>query len=409
MNDKKDRNKKLIIKNLYVSKALSCAEISLQIEKSLPFTAEILDVLAEDGFITETGFARSTGGRKPVNYSLNPDVLYIVSVAMDQFVTRIAIMNMKNECIEPVERYELPLHNNSNALSLLVERINYVINKSGLPKNKFAGIGIGMPGFVDVKKGINYSYLLTDGKSITEFISDNVKLPVYIDNDSSIIALAELQFGAFREAGNAMIVNVGWGIGLGLILNGKLYRGHNGFAGEFSHIPLFFNGKLCYCGKSGCLETEASLLIVVEKAMEGLRAGRVTKLSELPDDDLEQACLKTIKAAHQGDQFAISLLSDIAYKIGRGVAILIHLFNPELIVLSGRGSAAGKILITPLQQAITEYCIPGLAEHTSIHLSALGNEAELIGAAALVMENYGKETTATAGKNKLLKAEVTSS
>lgn len=396
--------KKLIIKNLYVRKALSCAELSLSIKKSLPLSTQLLNALADDGFVIETGYAPSTGGRKPVMYSLAPNVIYVIAVAMDQFVTRIAIMNMNNEFITPVEKYELPLHNNNEALTLLIEKIELLISKSGIAKNKIAGIGMGMPGFIDIKRGMNHSYLLTGGKNINEYISEKIKIPVFIDNDSSVIALAELRFGAASETKNAMVVNVGWGTGLGLILNGELYRGCNGFAGEFSHIPLLFNGKLCTCGKSGCLETESSLLYVVERALDGLKNGQVTKLKELPTDDLGEACLQIIKAAYEGDQFAIGILTDSGFKIGMGVAMLIHLFNPQDIILSGRGSAAGKILVTPIQQAINEYCIPSLAEYTSIKISELGDDAAMIGAAALVMENYEKEITGGNGKLRVNKA-----
>ena len=113
-----------------------------------------------------------------------------------------------------------------------------------------------MPGFVDATKGINYTFL-ESGKGIDELVADKVKLPVYIDNDSSLIALAELKFGAAVNKRNAMVINASWGVGLGLILNGELFRGRNGFAGEFSHIPLSEDGALCDCGKRGCLEAEA--------------------------------------------------------------------------------------------------------------------------------------------------------
>jgi len=202
--------------------------------------------------------------------------------------------------------------------------------------------------------------------------------------------LAELKFGSARGKKNAMVINAGWGVGLGMILNGHLFRGNNGFAGEFSHLPIFNNNKLCFCGKTGCLETEASLLVVIEKAQEGIKAGRLSKLKQLPVEHAEEACEAIIRAADEGDQFAIELLSEAGYKIGRGVAILIHLLNPEIVVVSGRGSFAGKIWSAPIQQAINEHCIPRLAANTSIEISTLGYTAELIGAAALVMENYEK-------------------
>jgi predicted NBD/HSP70 family sugar kinase len=217
-------------------------------------------------------------------------------------------------------------------------------------------------------------------------------MPVFIDNDSSLIALAELRFGAARNRRSAMVINIGWGIGLGLILGGELFRGNNGFAGEFSHLPLFNNNKLCSCGKSGCLETEASLLVVIDKVVEGVKKGEITMLHHLPVQNVDQAAVDIIMAAKKGDKFAVRLLSEAGYSIGRGVAILIHLLNPEVIVLSGRGSSAGKLWQAPIQQALNEHCIPRLAGGTEVTLSALGYSAEVIGAAALVMENYEKET-----------------
>lgn len=391
MEEKNELLKRRIIKNLYYAKTFSSAELSLKIDKSLPLATRIVNELIEEGIVIETGYAPSTGGRRPVMYSLATNVLYIVSVAMDQFITRIAVMNMTNGFVTPEVKFELSLATDTDALTTLVERISEVIKKSGIPKSKIAGLGIGMPGFIDIKKGINYTFLKTTDKSLREFISEEIELPVFIDNDSSLIALAELKFGSARGKKNAMVINAGWGVGLGMILNGELFRGNNGFAGEFSHLPIFNNNKLCFCGKTGCLETEASLLVVIEKAQEGIMAGRLSKLKRLRTEHTEEASQTIIQAAYEGDQFAIELLSEAGYKIGRGAAILIHLLNPEVIILSGRGSFAGKLWHAPIQQAINEHCIPRLAANTSVEISTLGYGAELIGAAALVMENYGKQ------------------
>jgi predicted NBD/HSP70 family sugar kinase len=132
------------------------------------------------------------------------------------------------------------------------------------------------------------------------------------------------------------------------------------------------------------------MMVIVEKAREGLKAGKLSsvKLSEL--DDLERAHEALIRAVHAGDRFTVGLFSEAGYNIGRGVAILIHLLNPETIVLSGRGSAAGRIWQAPIQHALNEHCIPRLAEGTTTEISKLGYKAELIGAAALVMESLGQ-------------------
>ncbi|HEY8893586.1 MAG TPA: ROK family protein [Niastella sp.] len=381
------------MKHLYFGNMLSCADLSDKIHKSIPLTTKMLGKLMEEGMVTETGYAASTGGRRPVMYSLKQDVMYVVSVAMDQLVTQIAILDMQNRNVGDIELFELPLTKNPNAPAALAEKINEIITRSGIAKNKIAGIGIGMPGFVNAVKGINFTFLETEGYTISQYISAKVKLPVFIDNDSRLIALAELKFGAAREKKNALVINVGWGVGLGMILEGELFRGHDGFAGEFSHIPLFLNNKLCSCGKSGCLETETSLLIVIEKASNGLKSGKLSMLKEtaLSADHPEKAFQNIVSAASKGDKFAVEILSEAGYNIGRGVAILIHLLNPEVVILSGRGSSAGKIWQAPIQQALNEHCIPRLSVNTEIEVSALGYTAELTGAAALVMENYEKD------------------
>jgi predicted NBD/HSP70 family sugar kinase len=385
---KQDSYKRNIIKHLYFSGQLSCAELSQLTDKSLPLTTKVLNELIEEGSVQELGYALSTGGRRPQTYSLKSDLMYVVAVAMDQLITRMAIVDMRNNLIGQVEKVELTLNNNSKAAEELRKNILKFIEKSTIPKSKIAGIGIGMPGFIDVLKGINHSFLKISEDSIVSYIESEVGLPVLIDNDSSLIALAELRLGEAKNRQNVMVININWGVGLGMILNGELFRGYNGFAGEFSHIPLFTNNKMCSCGKSGCLETETSLLVVAEKAVEGLKKGKVSRLKNLVLENIEETAAAIMDAADKGDKFAVELFSEAGYNIGRGVAILIHLLNPELIVLSGRGAGVGKLWLAPIQQAINEHCIPKIAENTEIKISSLGFQAELIGAAALVMENF---------------------
>lgn len=390
MTAKRDKYRNIIIQQLYFAHSLSCAELSRLINKSLPLTTKMLNELIAEGLVVEKGFAPSSGGRRPLMYSLKSGMYYVVAVALDQFVARIVVMDMQNAFVTEVEKFELPLVKDDQSMQKLTTRINGLIESSKIPREKFIGIGIGMPGFIDTNKGINYTIPYLSEQSLTEYISGQTNLPVYVDNDSSLIALAELRFGAAVRRKNVMVINIGWGVGCGLILNGEIFRGHNGFAGEFSHIPLFSNGKLCSCGKSGCLETEASMLVIVEKAREGLRQGKLSGLKLTDLDDLEKAHEALIRAVHSGDRFTVGLFSEAAYNIGRGLAILIHLLNPEAIILSGRGSAAGRIWQAPIQHALNEHCIPRLAEGTTTEISRLGYKAELIGAAALVMESIGQ-------------------
>ncbi len=388
MDERSLNLKKEVTKALFFNTSLSIANLSINFNKSIPLVFKAVNELIEEGIVVNSGFASSTGGRRAVIYSLKSGVNFIVAVAMDQCVTKIVLLDIfNNTIVGTIQKIQLQLSGNNDALTLLIKGISSFINDCA-DKNKIIGIGIGMPGFVDRKEGFNYSFLESH-KSISDLVAEATGLPVYIDNDSSLIALAELKFGNGASHKNSMVINIGWGIGLGMILNGELFRGFNGFAGEFSHLSLFSNNKLCSCGKMGCLETETSLLVIIEKAKQGLHNGRNSVLKDQLDNaDAERAFEQIARAAQKGDQFAIELISKAAYEIGRGVSILIHLLNPELVILSGRGALAARLWKVPMQQAINEHSIPRLAAHTEIEISSLYQEAELIGAAALVMENF---------------------
>ncbi|RYY21009.1 MAG: ROK family protein [Sphingobacteriaceae bacterium] len=372
------------IKSLYYNKVLASADISSYTGRSIPHVIKVLNELIKAGYVAEKGFALSSGGRKPVNYSLVPDTCYILSVAMDQFSAQMVIVDMNNNFITEIQRYEFDLH--LLKPETFVGYINQFIDNSVIAKFSIIGIGITMPGFVDTEQGVNYTYLKVANQTLIAYIQQAVSIPVFLDNDSTAIALAEQKFGVAAQSKNAMVLNLGWGIGLGMILNGQIFRGNNGLAGEFSHIPLFKNGKLCNCGKHGCLETEASLIAVTATAKEGIRNGEITSLAAYDEVDADIIIAEAIK----GDIFSVKLISEAAYHVGEGLAILIHLMNPAAIVLSGKGSVVGKLWLAPIQQAINEHCIPMLTNYTEFIISNLNTKAQLIGGAALVVEHFGK-------------------
>jgi predicted NBD/HSP70 family sugar kinase len=384
-----------IVKQLYFRKSLLYSDLSLIYDKSIPVINKIINQLIKEGFVTEIGYAASSGGRRPLKYAVKPDAMYIMAIAMDQFSTRLVVMDMYNNPVSTVETMELPLNDNSGALPQLLTSINKHITDSGIEKANILGIGIGMPGFVSVLEGVNYSYLDAGGRKLTDHIQQATGVPVYIDNDSSLIALAEQKFGAAKSKNQAMVINLGWGIGLGMIVNGSIFRGSNGFAGEFSHIPLFEDGALCICGKQGCLEAEASMLVVTKKAIEGIKQGKLSSLQSFIKEPLQVIANAIFDAIDIGDQYVIDLLSDAGYKIGKALAILIHIMNPQVIVLSGRGTKAAKIMMASIQQALNKYCIPRLAAKAELLISELGFDAELLGAAALVMEYLNDDILTT--------------
>jgi predicted NBD/HSP70 family sugar kinase len=390
--------KNMIIKKLYFNKAMSCAGLSELFDKSIPSIAKAVNELMHEGFVVEDGYAPSSGGRRPLMYSVKSSAMHILAIALDQLTARIQLFDLLNNPVADMLTFELKLLNNPDALAKLIEEINSYIKNTNIAKEKIAGIGIGMPGFINVTEGINYTYLDAGGQSLTAYLTAKTGITTYIDNDSSLIALAEQKFGIAKSQNEVMVINLGWGIGLGMIVNGKLFRGYNGFAGELSHIPLSEDGALCECGKRGCLEAEASLLVVAQKAIAGIQQGRITSLKYNSNDHSKLVGDAILEAANNGDQFAIELLSDAGYKIGKALAILIHIMNPAIIVLSGRGAKVAKILMAPIQQALHKYCIPRLSAGTELLVSELGFDAELIGAAVLVMENFDKTVKAKVSK-----------
>ncbi|WP_419701994.1 ROK family protein [Mucilaginibacter sp. NFX135] len=375
-----------IVKGLYYGKTASLYDLSISVGRSIPYITKGVADLVKLNIVKEIGIRTSSGGRKPATYSLVADTGFIISVAMNQFMTRIVIVNMNNEFVDDVQEFELKLNDNHDAIHSLVAHIKTVVINSGLPKDKFLAIGITMPGFIDVIQGNNLSFLQTPEDTLVSYINKQVELPVFIENDSTAIAVAEQKFGLPIAQNNSMIINLGWGVGLGMIINKEMFRGHRGFAGEFSHLPLHKNGKLCSCGKQGCLETEASLLAIEAKAIEGLKQGQVSSLIKYDTISADNIMDEALK----GDAFSVKIIAEAAYYIGQGLAILLHLMNPESIILSGKGSVIGKLWLSPIQQAINEHCIPHLAIDTQLAVSNLGNNAQLLGGVTTVVENLYK-------------------
>ncbi len=372
------------IKCLYYNEALSSSDISNYIGKSIPHAIKVLNELIKEGYVIEKGYASSSGGRKPLQYSLIPDTHYIVSVAISQFYIQIGILDMNNRFVADIVQHELELYD-LKADNLIAEIEKY-ITQSGISSSKILGVGVTMPGFIDPVKGINYTHLDCKDTSLVDYMQQALSLPVFIENDSTAIALGEQKFGAAMYQDDAMVINLGWGIGLGMIVNGEIFRGHSGLAGEFSHIPLIKNGKLCKCGKHGCLETEASLIAIISKANEEIAQGQRSSLANYETIDADAIINEAVK----GDMLSVKLISEAAYHIGQCLAILIHIMNPAIIIFSGKASVIGRLWMAPIQQAINEHCIPRLAAYTELVISNLNANAQLIGGAVLVVESIGK-------------------
>lgn len=215
-------------------------------------------------------------------------------------------------------------------------------------------------------------------------LGERLGLPVYIENDSRAMMFAEKNFGVVKDEKNVLFLNLGRGIGVGTMFDGKLYYGKTGFAGEFGHIPLFDNELMCHCGKKGCLETEASGIALEKMFIERLKAGETSILSEKWRAGKEILLYDIIKAANHDDVLAISLIAEVADKLGRGVGVLINLLNPDLVVVGGTFSLTGDYLMLPLKAAVNKYSLSLVSKDTRFKLSLLGETASVMGMAMLV-------------------------
>lgn len=387
--NKQQQLKRHILRKLYFDGPLSLADLCTQTGKSLPIVTASISNLTRDNYVIEHGLAPSTGGRRAATYSLNAQKqLYILAVAIDQLETRFQVYDLVNQRIGKLEtlRFSL-LEHPKDALQHLTVFIKDCINKTGIPLKKILGLGLGMPGIINVIEKINHTFFQVSEQSLPGYLSATLGIPVFIDNDSRAIALAEQKFGLAKGITNSMVINIGWGIGLGMIVNDIIFSGTDGYAGEFSHIPLSATKNLCTCGKRGCLEVDASLITLVTRAQQAIQDGAKSSLEVLLKDLSKLPGEQLLLAAYKGDQLATKLIGESGFAIGKGIATLIHILNPELIVLSGRGSVVGRIFLAPIHQAINEFCIPRLAERTKILVSKIGKDAELLGAAALVIQD----------------------
>lgn len=383
---KKILQKQKITKLLYLNKALTNPEINNQMGLSTPKIISLLNELKADGIVEEIGQADSSGGRRPVLYGLKKGALYTVGITINLFRTTIFIFDGRNEAICEPEILEISISKEVEIIDQIVDCTNALIEKQQIDRKKIIGAGIEIPGLVNYELGVNYTHLKTQ-QPLLKVFEEKLGLPVVIENDAKARTYAELKFGAARERKNVLILELDWGIGLGMVLNGKLYRGKNSLAGEFGHLPMADNGILCACGKQGCLETIASGTAIARMAREGIKSGKSSMLTKLVNEDLDKIEPKTVvQAANAGDQYSITILTNVGQWLGRSIAYLIQIFNPELIILSGRVSNAGQYILTPIQQAINIFCNPDLSKEVKIQVTELDKYAGVRGVTAMLME-----------------------
>ncbi len=386
---KKYLQKVKLLKYTYTEGPQSNSDLCNLLNISLPTSLVLINELIEEGLLEKKGKGTSIGGRKPELYSFCDHSFFVLSIDMERFKTNIVILDNNNNTITDVQCLALPISRDLTAIDRLYDIADGLIRSSGINRDKLVGIGISMPGLVDPQTGNNYTYLTSaqELKTLQQILEEKFAKPVYIQNDVKSATLAEARFGLAKGKDDVLVLSMDWGIGLGIIMDGKLRSGNSGFSGEIGHIPFVDEGALCYCGKRGCLETVASGIALARMAKEGIKSGQYSILNELSDQEIDQIEPHlVIDAANRGDQYAINILSDIGINLGKGISILIQLFNPELIILGGKIAEAKQYITIPIQHSINTYCMTQIREKVKIVLSRL-NHAGILGTVCTVIEN----------------------
>ena len=349
----------------------------------------IIDKLIERGLIKEKRLGESSGGRRPVLVELNSEVGYAIGLDFEANHIWSVMVNFKGEIIASAQGKIMAEDDKLTIVKKIIDTIHKVIDKSKIENNKILGIGIGAPGLIDSKRGISISYYtLPNWRDV--YIGDLVRyefeLPIYIEKNIRTMALAEKRFGRARNVDNMICIGVRSGMGLGIVINGTLFKGVSESAGEIGHITVDKTGPKCRCGNRGCLQELASGHAIIRRLRKQLKNGRSSKVDRMVGRDWERITLEEIiQAAKEGDELALDILAETGDYIGIALANVINLFNPELIILAGYLVEMGDLVLEPIKKTVKERALEVSQKNLRIELSELGDSISALGASALIL------------------------
>lgn len=353
----------------------------------------ILTDLVRDRLVEQAGIAEPTSvGRPPVLLRLNPEARFIVGVKLAPTQVTAALTNLHAQVLERVERGFAADAGPEIVTTQLREAIVEVMRSRGLASADILGVGVVLPGLIDLRTGVALSsrFLHWRNFDLRSQIADAIDVPVFVDNDANAFALAEHWYGSGRGSDDLIAVTVGVGIGAGVILGGRLYRGAREGAGELGHVVMDPDGPLCTCGKHGCLEAYVADVAIERAARERLgRARSVGRLGDTPTSAITRELV--VRAAREGDGLARRVLADAGAVLGTALANVVNLLNPGRVVIGGEAAdGAGDLLLDPARASLREHAFSILADELEVVPATLGADAWSMGAATLVLEEVFK-------------------
>lgn len=361
----------------------SIADLSKEINTSIPTTTKLVEELIKDGFIEDLGKIDTNGGRRPSIYGLKASAGYFVGTEVTRKSLSIAITDFKGHIIEYINDLEFKIESSESSFRALCSTIKEQIIGAGVDLRNVLAYGFNLSGRVNNKTGYCFTYFIGEDRPIASLFEEELHCPVYVENDSRAMTYGEYICGVANNEKDMLFINVSWGLGMGLILDGKLSYGKSGFSGEVGHFPLLNNNQICHCGKTGCLETGASGSAAVRLVLEKLQEGRSSSLSETLAKNGEITLNDVLTAVIEEDVLAIEVIEEVGTVLGRAIAGLINIFNPELVVIGGKVASVDDYLLLPIKSAIQKHSLNIINKDTTVKLSKLEDKGGPIGACML--------------------------
>lgn len=376
---KKKQNIAAILTTLYFSGPLTIASLAKTLHTSVPSVTSIINELISEEWLQETGAIKTKTGRRPSQFDINPNKKTFTIIDINVYSITLYLINLKNEILAK-QKIDISIID-EDFLSKALQYFNDFESQNG----KSWAVGASIPGLIGGTNGINYTYpnLNKEGVSFAKWMANEVNKNVFVLHDTKASMIGEHHFGLAKAKKDVLLINLDWGIGLGVLTNGEILKGADGFAGELGHIQINPNGELCHCGKIGCLETIASAISLLKRVQKGIDEGKASILSKIKGKiSLEDI----IESANKGDEFSIDILFDIGRELGKGLSIAVHLFNPKIIIIDGILSNAGDLIVSTLQQSLNKYCLSEFKKNLEIMISPLGENAKIFGTKSYIFE-----------------------
>lgn len=385
---KKNQKQRQVLAHLYTEGTCTLAHLTKMLHSSVPSVTSLVEELIDAQWVTPIGTATGSNGRRPVLFGLNTQYNYVAVLDVSTHDTKILFMNVYRKVIFRGD-YDLRLQDNPTFLASLTHYFTNALAESGIMPDDVIAVGVSMPGLIDARRGINLTYmnLQQTDESLTHRLSEQLNKPVYLINDTKATVLGESRFGGAKGKKQVLAINIDWGVGLGIVVNGEVFQGASGFAGELGHVQVDPEGELCYCGKIGCLNTITSASALVKRVQRDILAGRVSKMASFRDQVDKIDIDEIINAAHHGDSYAIDVLHETGFQLGKGLAVAISLFNPEIIIVDGVLAKAAAFILNTIEQAISKYCLSDFRNDMTIELTQLEGTSKWLGTHAYMMED----------------------